>query len=480
MTRLSTLFSLSALSAAFGQLQARSSGTSSSDGRSTSSCAAPPFLTSTSCASCITSACQATIKTACNAWGTFSSCYCPCTAGPSGSIASCTESCTTTASTAYSVSCIEASLGASSGCGFACGVTMDHGGGNGGGGAAIFSLATWVTEDSTRTPSPSTRTWLRRGVSRFANALVVACALVTARAAAQGAPAGPYTASCKNMQTDGPALAADCQTRAGTWVHTVLPNTAFCTAPILNNNGVLQCPATCTSTNGQQTNPALACFEACYKDASCKPPQVGKPPPPPACTKCLANCGNANSSSLSLPAALQLVVPLYVQQQTEWCWAATTQMITSYFGQTVSQCQVVDTQDHLSNCCDAPPNSLKPTSCGTDCCQGCDCGNAPPLATYGLTSVSAKAPPTWEQLTMQFACNNTPMAFAWNWCCGGQPCGGHVMVAFGYEVRNGVNYVWVMDPEQAEPVEYPYDVWASTSCADNAGNTWAGENINIQ
>ncbi len=40
-----------------------------------------------------------------------------------------------------------------------------------------------------------------------------------------------------------------------------------------------------------------------------------------------------------------LNIPLQPQLQSEWCWAATTQMVAGYLGSTLSQCEQANTQD---------------------------------------------------------------------------------------------------------------------------------------
>jgi len=306
----------------------------------------------------------------------------------------------------------------------------------------------------------------------FSMFLAAAAVLISSKARAQTPPPGPYTTTCHNVQVTGSSLAADCRGPSGSFVHTVLPDYARCGSSIANSFGILTCPAQCSSVGD-------ACFAACYGIPSCHAPSVDHPVSA-TCASCLSKCTADEQAALQLPSSLQLAVPVQDQQQGQWCWAATTQMIASYFGQTFSQCQIVDTAFNLSNCCDAAPGSLHPILSSNNECSGCDCGNAPPLATYGLTSTTTWTPPSWTTITHTFACDNTPIAFAWHWCFDGQPYGGHVMVATGYDVVNGEDYVWINNPEEPEPKEVPYSDWASTSCADGAGNDWDGDNINIQ
>lgn len=57
-----------------------------------------------------------------------------------------------------------------------------------------------------------------------------------------GLPSGTYTQSCRNIRAKGYALAADCQTRSGSWRNTSLFNFDQCTGAIANDDGHLVCP----------------------------------------------------------------------------------------------------------------------------------------------------------------------------------------------------------------------------------------------
>ena len=57
-----------------------------------------------------------------------------------------------------------------------------------------------------------------------------------------GLPSGTYIQSCRNVRAKGFALAADCQTRSGSWRNTSLFNFDQCTSAIANDDGHLTCP----------------------------------------------------------------------------------------------------------------------------------------------------------------------------------------------------------------------------------------------
>ncbi|NJO17253.1 MAG: hypothetical protein HC877_16370 [Thioploca sp.] len=54
-----------------------------------------------------------------------------------------------------------------------------------------------------------------------------------------------------------------------------------------------------------------------------------------------------------------LPVPLRFQEQTNWCWAATSQGILNYFENNPTQCQIANWALFRSDCCVTP----LPTGC---------------------------------------------------------------------------------------------------------------------
>jgi hypothetical protein len=171
-------------------------------------------------------------------------------------------------------------------------------------------------------------------------------------------------------------------------------------------------------------------------------------------------------------------VPLDDQQQTNWCWAASTQMVVQYFGNPISQCQVVNTVKGLTNCCGYANMSMVPETGDAGNCIGCDCGGGGVYAPFGRSAKNSSSPLSWEQLQNALACTNTPVVFAWAWCGGG----GHVMVVTGYDSTSGTDNVWVDNPEDPDPELMTYDEWANNApCSSGAFNhTFDAEDYDFQ
>lgn len=122
-------------------------------------------------------------------------------------------------------------------------------------------------------------------------------------------------------------------------------------------------------------------------------------------------------------------VNLFPQQVNNWCWAASGQMIMSYLGGYISQCEQANKRFSRNDCCNTPTPSA------------CDKGGWPEFDKYGFTFSTGGAL-SWTDLKAQIDTLKTPYAFSWHWDGGG----GHMMVITGYKVINGQNWVSINDP----------------------------------
>jgi len=128
----------------------------------------------------------------------------------------------------------------------------------------------------------------------------------------------------------------------------------------------------------------------------------------------------------------QQPVTLHPQQTSEWCWAASGEMVMDFLGHDVAQCVEANNEFGRSDCCTSPVPNL------------CVNGGWPEPQKYHFTAATtADAPLTWVQIKDQVACRKEPFAFSWHWLGGG----GHMMVVTGYaEAIAGTNWVTINDP----------------------------------
>lgn len=124
-------------------------------------------------------------------------------------------------------------------------------------------------------------------------------------------------------------------------------------------------------------------------------------------------------------------VTLRGQENSNWCWAASGQMVMSFLGNNVAQCTQANQRLSRSDCCNGPLPG------------GCNTTGWPEFAANGFRfDRTSNAPLSWADVRSQIHCAKKPFAFSWHWPGGG----GHMMVVYGYATINNVNYVSVYDP----------------------------------
>ena len=161
----------------------------------------------------------------------------------------------------------------------------------------------------------------------------------------------------------------------------------------------------------------------------------------------LNSCVCTSGDSEALP------VTLHPQQMSNWCWAASGQMVMEYLGTNVNQCTQVNDRYSMANCCTLPfPGA-------------CNLTGWPEFDRYGFrfTRTSSTAL-TWDQLKKEISrnsyCGKRPFCFTWHWNGGG----GHMMVVIGYDSTDGVRHVEVNDlwlPNVGDNYIVTYDRYVS-------------------
>jgi len=191
---------------------------------------------------------------------------------------------------------------------------------------------------------------------------------------------------------------------------------------------------------------------------SCRPACSGK-----QCGSdgCGGTCGTCESSETCTAGACEanspppsLNVPLDPQLQTQWCWAASAEMIMAYLGTNIQQCAQANYRFNRTDCC----TSAASAEGGTECNQS----GWPDWSYWGFSfeETAVGSALSFAELQAEFAANR-PVGFAWSWTGGG----GHYMVATGTEVdANSVEYVNVSDPwlpNVGDEVTLTYDDWVA-------------------
>jgi len=137
-------------------------------------------------------------------------------------------------------------------------------------------------------------------------------------------------------------------------------------------------------------------------------------------------------------------VDLIPQHRDWWCWAATTEMISDYYGHRVDQCQSANFVHGT------------PPDCCTGCTGDCPCWGSGWGATindiknnwthWSFDYTYASSSLSWKDLreiisTSKY-CKKSPIQVVWWWTGGG----GHVVTAYGYAEVGSDRYVSYLNP----------------------------------
>jgi hypothetical protein len=135
-----------------------------------------------------------------------------------------------------------------------------------------------------------------------------------------------------------------------------------------------------------------------------------------------------------------LLIKLYAQETSFWCWAACGQMVSTYLKNPIKQCDQVQDLYYRSGlgCCGANI----PRKCLLGLCKDplCLLWLKQYKFTYKITPLNGHL--TWDEIKDEIT-NNRPFIFAWSW--DGKNFS-HMMVGMGYKTVRNKNYVEVFDP----------------------------------
>ena len=161
-----------------------------------------------------------------------------------------------------------------------------------------------------------------------------------------------------------------------------------------------------------------------------------------------------------------LPVLLTVQQQDNWCWAASSKAVLDYYGNPADQCQMANYAFGQNNCCS---NITWPNGAGSKCDSG-DYLISIPLLWTGVNSVLnyfGNINTDWKYGSVSAAKvqseigNNRPLIMSWNWTGGSS----HALVIFG--ISN--NLISFLDPWPGKGLQH----WDYNSVVQDSNHTWA-------
>lgn len=144
-----------------------------------------------------------------------------------------------------------------------------------------------------------------------------------------------------------------------------------------------------------------------------------------------------------------LNVPLVTQEHSEWCWAGTTKAVLNFYGQTPSQCQIVNWAYGLNYACGNSVFEWNSPANQPNNMYGSNGSVQNILKNWGVNNTAYNTASSWSSVVADINANR-PFVIRYGWTSGG----GHIMVGRGYETANGVNYVYIMNPWPGEGQTY--------------------------
>lgn len=129
-----------------------------------------------------------------------------------------------------------------------------------------------------------------------------------------------------------------------------------------------------------------------------------------------------------------LAFDMQTQLFSNWCWAATSTSVASFYSPTTTwtQCKVACKEKNLTTCCNSP----LPSACNTYGTLGSS------LTTVGHFNKSeAASATTWEKVKAEIKAGR-PIGARTAWSGGGA----HFVAIYGYQDYGGIHYLMVDDP----------------------------------
>ena len=144
-----------------------------------------------------------------------------------------------------------------------------------------------------------------------------------------------------------------------------------------------------------------------------------------------------------------LNVPLVTQEHSQWCWAGSSKAVLNYYGQSPSQCQIVNWAFGLNYACGNSTFNWNSYANQPNSMYGSNGSVQNILRAWGVANTAYNSASSWSSVVSDINANR-PFVIRYGWTGGG----GHIMVGRGYETANGVNYVYIMNPWPGEGQTY--------------------------
>ncbi|AMP04934.1 C39 family peptidase [Collimonas pratensis] len=152
---------------------------------------------------------------------------------------------------------------------------------------------------------------------------------------------------------------------------------------------------------------------------------------------------------MAFAASKTLNVPLVTQEHSEWCWAGSSKAVLNFYRKTPSQCNIVNWAFGINYACGNSRFNWNSQANQPNGMYGNNGSVQDILSYWGVPNKALSNYLSWAHVVSDINANR-PFVMRYGWTSGG----GHIVVGRGYEILNGVNYLYIMNPWPGEGMTY--------------------------
>lgn len=159
-----------------------------------------------------------------------------------------------------------------------------------------------------------------------------------------------------------------------------------------------------------------------------------------------------------------LNVDLVTQEHSNWCWAASSADVLRWFGQTPSQCNIVNWAFGRSDACGSSTFNWNSYANSANGMYGANGSIQAILSHWGKSSYGNSYALNWNAVVNEVN-GGRPFVMRFGWYRGG----GHFIVGYGYDDTSGYQEIAYMNPWPGEGYTWSNYDWTVYAARDH---TW--------
>ncbi|WP_426701472.1 papain-like cysteine protease family protein [Rhodanobacter sp. Col0626] len=174
--------------------------------------------------------------------------------------------------------------------------------------------------------------------------------------------------------------------------------------------------------------------------------------------------GVLSSAAVAGAGYSSLDVTQVIQEHSNWCWAASSVDILKWYKLNPSQCGVVNWAFGRADACGSGVFDWNSAANSPNSLYGDNGSVQAILGNNGVRSTPSASALTWNTIVNEVNAGH-PFVMRFGWYGGG----GHILVGYGYDDRNGTMMVAYMNPWPGEGYTWSTYAWTKSAAYDH---TW--------